>query len=419
MTDRANGRKAVVFVLIVAVFLLCLCAVPVISAAPAKGTWLSRSRVTVGVAAGAGSALLLKKNLENRQGEQFGILNRSYDAFEKGDKRKLDAVSDESRKIPGRLMVDQLPLLKVGTFVNEKYQKAKRAVTEKLQNAKRRIKRWFGRDSEIDHGLALAPVESGSERELLGRKPLPKPRKIRFSRRTLPAIPDGNPGAAAWGAQDAPRARVASKPAHSSSFEEWVKEEQRARPNCYGIVSDAAAAECESDSWDGKWNARKPEKPLPSQNRDDQRDKARRDYEAALSRAVGENTGTSGSGDYRDALNDLEVKEKQAREATERLTRQAAVENEAAEERRRYEAQREVERRRETARRQAETVRKNQMRAIQSINQTIRNSRRSYSGGSYYRGGYSGGYSSRKRSTKEPKERSYRSYRSGSGTGQR
>lgn len=466
MACRANGRKGIflgVLVLSAATFIIG--AAPYVSAAQAKGTWLSRAG---GLVAAAGSALLLKKNLEKRHEELFGILDDSYDAADKGDIRKADAAFERVKKIPGKLLVDQFPILKIGASIPGYY-----------QNAKRRIKRFLGRDDEIDHGLALAPVKSESERKLLGSKPLPKPRGIRFSRRRLPVAPGGNTGATAWGVQNATRARVASRPAKSSSFEERVKAEQRARPNCYGIVSDETAAECDRKSKSGKWSASKPvsveasrgsddrwdsgvgagaklkncfdayqemgksrkevlwtccrgtfddlyvdrskcdrselreilieklkaKKPSKEKTIENDSDKARKEYEAALSRAEGEYQGVSGSGDYRAALNDLEEKERQAREAAERRRIQAA-EREAAERRRIEKARREMARKQEEmrksygspmeniqkaiqnyrrsnpenemARRQAEIDRRNREQALKNITQSIQNLSNAY-----------------------------------------
>ncbi|MDE0330229.1 MAG: hypothetical protein OXL41_00015 [Nitrospinae bacterium] len=475
MAYRANGRKGIllgVLALSVAAFLLV--------ATPAKGGWLSKSGAAVGVGAAAGGALLLGNNLKKRYKEMFGILERSHDAFEKGDREKVDAAWEETKKIPGRLVVDQNPILKASAYANEMY-----------QNTKRRIKRFLGGDDGIDHGLALVPLESESERELLGRKPIPKPRGIRFSRRTLPVGPGGSAGETAWGVQDAPRAKVPSKPAKRFSFNKWALEQRRARPHCYGVVSDETSAECDRELWSKKWKEPKARGAEASWGSDDrwgseagagaqlkdcialvaasqsrksalqfcctgtfnpdkknsmgwiwheglnlyvdkskcdsaelrknhterlESDKARKEYEAALSRAVGGNLGTPESKDYMAALNELEEKERKAKDAAERRrlredrerlmqelaaerkarvvaerrrveeerrARQAAerhrikaqrLAREAAERRRIEEARREEQRRREMARRQAEINRRNQMQYIQqSINQSIRN----------------------------------------------
>ena len=404
---------------------LLLCAAPDVCAAPAKGTWLSRA---YGAAGSAMNSLSLKKNLEKRHEELFGILDDSRDAADKGDKRKLDAAFEKVKKIPGKLMVDHFPILKAGVTVKEG-----------LQNAKRRIKGLFGGSDETGVDPLAALAVSESERKDLGSWRLP-----------------------------ATRAKIVSKPAKKFSLKEWGEAEQRARPHCYGVVSDATAAECETDSWGGKWRASKPVRAKASGGRDDRwdsgvgagaqfkdcidiyeasqprktalqfcctgvlndkkknsmgwilnenvnlyvdtskcdsaelrkdfteklkkekplehdSDKARKEYEAALSRAVGDDPGASGSGDYRAALSDLEEKERQAREAAERrrieearLARQAEAEREAAERRRRYEQQREEEQQRETARRQAEINRKNQIQAIQGITQSIQNLSNAY-----------------------------------------
>ena len=115
----------------------------------------------------------------------------------------------------------------------------------------------------------------------------------------------------------------------SSWFKESVEKEQRARPDCYGIVSDSTAAECErARREDEKWKSG---------------EESQSEYEKALTDTLGsDQTANSTDGDYMAALRDLETREaeRKAREAAER--RRLDEERRAREvaERRRIEAER-------------------------------------------------------------------------------
>ena len=115
----------------------------------------------------------------------------------------------------------------------------------------------------------------------------------------------------------------------SSWFKESVEKEQRARPDCYGIVSDSTAAECErARREDEKWKSG---------------EESQSEYEEALTDTLGsDQTANSTDGDYMAALRDLETREaeRKAREAAER--RRLDEERRAREvaERRRIEAER-------------------------------------------------------------------------------
>ena len=154
--------------------------------------------------------------------------------------------------------------------------------------------------------------------------------------------------------------RAESERGGSPWFKETVEEQRRARPHCYGIVSDSTAAECERDPWaaegkveervtsegprtrDGQWD-----KGAEWAAREDEKwksaEESQPDYDKALSSTLGgDRPANSTDGDYMSALSNLEKKEEErkAREEAERRRLEEERRSREVAERRRIEAER-------------------------------------------------------------------------------
>ena len=165
-----------------------------------------------------------------------------------------------------------------------------------------------------------------------------------------------------WGTVATPSAgtgQAESEHGGSPSFKERVEEERRARPQCYGIVSDPTAAECERDPWaaegkveervtsgepgarDGQWD-----KGSEWARREDESRKSveesQSEYAEALSATLGSDQPGSTDGDYMAALRDLEKQEEERKAREEAERRRMEEERRAREvaERRRIEEER-------------------------------------------------------------------------------
>ena len=307
MTEGTNRYQRIVRSLAastVAVFLVA-------ASSPVEAGLLGRA---IGV---GGVVYSLKKNL----GDLTDTFGDMMGAAVKGDTGAVAESWEEVKSLPGRLIVDAFPVFGVA-----------RAVGERAQSAKERVKGFFGGAgkavADARAALAISREERKwykSETKVLDSRPLPAAR----SRLIDPS------GSARLGATTA---KAGSSPGKPGWLEEWVEAEQRKRPNCYGAVTVAKAAECERDVWAEKWREEKPvtakapkggEDPSgratePAAREDELRKSAdpwQSEYEKALEDALGGGQAKASPGsDYLEALKELEHKETErgGREVAER-----------------------------------------------------------------------------------------------------
>ena len=215
-----------------------------------------------------------------------------------------------------------------------------------------------------------------------------------------------------WGTAATPPAdtgKAETEHGGSSWFKESVEKERRARPDCYGIVSDSTAADCERDPWAAGREKKGPVATEAPRTRDDQwgtgvesatqegksqrsSEESQDGYAKALADTLGsDQTVTSTDSDYMAALRNMETKDAEwkAREEAERRR---------VEEERRAKEVAEI-RRLEEERRAGEIA---ERRRIEAEMRTSRPARR-------YRSSSGGGVSSRPSRTEEPRSRSSRS----------
>lgn len=324
---------------------------------PASAKWARWSTTAIG---GGGVYLALKNNLLERLPDMF---DTAGSGFVEGDDGKVESALKEMDDVPAHIVTDAFPVLGAVEAAGEKLKRM-------AESVKRKASRFVGRAREaaVDSRVALAGLGrkgGGLARRIFDAEPLSKP-DVGVSSRALAGIssPWDAPGAASakgaadswakndpwaksdpWAKRDPwarsgwdPEPAAQERAAPSSGFRERVEAEQRARPNCYGVVSD--------DSEDCKEGGG--------------RDASQDEYNKALSRTLGEDVGTGG--DYMVALSNLERKEaeRKAREAAER--RRLEEERRARElaERQRIEAEKERKRARlaaKKARRRARLAR--------------------------------------------------------------
>ncbi len=319
----------------------CLWAAPTASAA-----W---QRTAVGAGGATGVYLTLKKNLLGRFSDQF---SRMGDAFLKDDDQAFLEAVKEHDEAPLHIVRDSSPVFAAASAVGE-------AAGETLRGMAASVKRKAGlfvgraREAAVDARVALTGIgrkSGGLAREIFDPEPLPevkvfsRPRPVPASAWDAkspvsaaakaspwdaqgPAAGKADPWAkSAWDPDPVPKGKPAS-PAKPSSFRERAAAEQRARPNCYGVVSE----DCDDN------------------------------YREALARMTGEVEGS-----YEEQLTALEARERarlaekaeRERLEAERRTRELAERREA--ERRRVEAKKERRRARlaaKEARRRAQTER--------------------------------------------------------------
>ena len=129
-----------------------------------------------------------------------------------------------------------------------------------------------------------------------------------------------------WGTAATPPADTGkgeSEHGGSSWLKERVEEERRARPDCYGIVSDSTAGDCERDPWAAERKVERSVAGGGTEARDGQWDKgaewavrrnaewksaeeSQSEYARALADTLGSDPQRSTDGDYLAALRDLE-----------------------------------------------------------------------------------------------------------------
>ena len=331
-------------------------------AMPAEAGWLARG---TGVA-GAGYAL--KENL-NDLVDRFGEMT---DAAISGDSAKAAAVWAKVKETPGRIIKDAFPVLKLGDAALA----AKERVKDRLKSAERKIGRFARRTGEATADVRAALAVGKSERDwyesgtgLLSKAPLPSARVA--VARSHPPLPKSDP----WGAAPTSAAR---------SPDPWGAAPAAAArsPDPWGAAPTSAARS--QDPWGATGGGAAGRVALPS-GRDTK-------WTAALGAALGDDP-TTGSGDYRAALDALETREAERQEAeraaaaARREAEQREAERVAAAARReakrqeaervaaaRREAERQEERERQMLRdaeREAEYARRRQEQFVNTIQQSV------------------------------------------------
>ena len=360
MTNRKNWRSGFLtgFAILTMVALL-------LAAQPVEANLLGRA---IGVG-GVGHSL--KTNFE----ENLGALNQMFDGFFENNQEKVADAWNTVKDTPRRLIVHAFPVLDTAD-----------ALRGRVGSAKAKVKRFVGRARDTVGGVREAVSDARaalainrdewkwykSKAKILDGRPLPVATRSQFVRPTS-VVPKPTKATA----------KADSKGDKSFSFKKWTETEQNARPDCYGAVSNAKAAECDrdpwaaaSDPWAAESEARKAEAAKasrepqgqwgsgtePAARDDDSRksaEESKSEYEKALAATLGgDQPKASTDGDYMAALTDLEAKEAERKAGEEAERRRLEEERRAREvvEAQRFEEDSREQARREEARRQKEAA---------------------------------------------------------------
>ena len=430
MAERPNRGKGIprggLVLAMVAVVLLTAVRVE-------AGSLLARGLVAGGVAYGGSKS----------QGELLDVLKSTFSAFVDGDEEKVEAGAEEAARVVVKGALESNLVIAVGLAVADRARIAKERVKGFFRGASEKVtaalaidgdeRAWYERETKVldsqplsavkprhfvqPHARATAAtpdpwsdrggaspsgvggggqVESYEDEALVQAHAWGcwKVRTDRFSpdyptwrarmqrRQATGASVDCREKKDVWGTAATSVAgtrQAESEDSGSSWFKESVEKERRARPDCYGIVSDSTAAECErARREDEKWKSG---------------EESQSEYEKALTDTLGsDQTANSTDGDYMAALSDLENREaeRKAREVAEkrRLDEERRA-REVAERRERREAER---RRRRLQRLSAQQEQEVARQFGEALGESLRNLSEAYSGSkSTQRTGYVGG----------------------------
>ena len=382
MAERPNRRDGIARGLV-----LTIVAILLLSAVRVEAGLLTRGIVAGGAAGG------VAYGVNKTHGKLFGVLKSTLSAFVDGDEEKVEAGAEEAARVVAKGALESNLVIAGGVAVANRARVAKervkgffRGVSEKVTAAlaiDSDEREWYEREiKDLDpHTLSAvkkrhfveppAPAAAASPDPWSNRVGSPsgfggggqvesyedeglvkahawgcwKVRTDRSSpdyptwrarmqrRQATGASVDCGEKKDEWGTAETPTAgtgKAETERGGSSWFKESVEEERRARPDCYGMVSDSRAAECDRASReDEKWKSG---------------EESQSEYEKALADTLGSDqpANSTDGGDYMAALKDLEKKEEErkAREQAER--RRLEEERRAREvaERRRLEAER-------------------------------------------------------------------------------
>lgn len=260
---------------------------------PAVAGWARWGAAGVGV---VGVANALKKNL---LGRGLNLLDEGMGAVIEGDDEKARGIWEKADQLPGHLVKDAIPIFSVTDWIGKKFDNA----GKRLKRIAERAKNFVGQAGEVavDARIALAPSPKrkagGAVGQIFDSKPLPQVNVSSGSRSTARSP---------W-----EQSKAGSKQEESFSLEKWAESERRARPDCYGVISDTKAAECEQDPWAAKPKEEKPGTSKAAQERVKRGsrgvDESQNEYAKALADTLGDKRKEmSTDGDYMGALDALE-----------------------------------------------------------------------------------------------------------------
>ena len=359
MAERPNRRDGIARGLV-----LTIVAILLLSAVRVEAGLLARGIVAGGAAGG------VVFGFNKTQGKLFGVLESTLSAFVDGDEEKVEAGAEEAARVVAKGALESNLVIAGGLALADRARVAKERVEGFFRGASEKVtaalaigsdeREWYEREiKDLDpHTLSAvkkrhfveppAPAAAASPDPWSNRVGSPsgfggggqvesyedealvqahawgcwKVRTDRFSpdyptwrarmqrRQATGASVDCGEKKDEWGTAATSVAgtrQAESEDGGSSWFKESVEKERRARPDCYGIVSDSTAAECErARREDEKWKSG---------------EESQSEYEKALTDTLGsDQTANSTDGDYTAALSDLENREaeRKAREVAER-----------------------------------------------------------------------------------------------------
>ena len=220
-----------------------------LSASPADARWMPNHGPVVATGVAGGVAWSLKEHLGGAT-EQVG---EALGAFFRGDADGLDRISEELKRLPGKIGMDAHPVLSLGTRALDAARDKGRKFKKRLESA---IGRLAGRAGETfaDARAALAIDRDEqpyyeSEARVLGKAPLPS---VKISR--IRQAPDSYPKslAEAWG-MDAETIRRSRDPATwAPKPDPWGQDEGQGWDS-----PPAASAATKTDVWGDETGERK------------------------------------------------------------------------------------------------------------------------------------------------------------------
>ena len=380
-----------------------------LATAPTNAGWMPR-----GIAV-AGAAHSLKKNL----GESVDLAGEIVRAAFEMDAREVGRLSEEMKRLPGKIVRDAFPVLAAGAGAVGVARSSGQKLKEGLKSAERKIGRFVagvgGTIADARAALAIDEGERGwyeSKTGILGKAPLPKPAIA-----IAASAPNNVAGVGAWSTgQDRSEkpadieGRGNGTPGRGPKSFDWNGD--------WSVTDDGWSGWDRSDSrYDDEvryearvgyfalhcWGVeavdrRSPFYPImkkrmednncPNENADqaltddwDDRDGAQDDYTAALADALGDDEDASAGSDYAAALSALEAREAEAlrkaerrqQEEAERRRQEEAERLAVAQRRHRAEEreQREFEEELAAARRSQQTFQNTFNQGIQMLNQQL------------------------------------------------